>query len=227
MLKKLSVVAIVALFASQVQAGTVESFDSGAWGAGWSNTGAGTINAAAAHDGAFGVTLNGVSWTYNTSIVFSAGSTLSAWVRPTLGSSGRAYFGFGADASGADSFVTASNTTELLFQDNVGYDFVDTAATLQSFQPQWYRIEIARSTDGSSAVGKLFAADGTTLLNSLTQTGLTKNATGIALRGFGGFDVDTVTVSAVPEPETYAMMLAGLALMGTVARRRKQKSMTA
>jgi PEP-CTERM motif len=32
-----------------------------------------------------------------------------------------------------------------------------------------------------------------------------------------------VTVSAVPEPETYAMMLAGLGLMGAVARRRKAK----
>jgi hypothetical protein len=30
-------------------------------------------------------------------------------------------------------------------------------------------------------------------------------------------------VSAVPEPETYAMLLAGLGLMGGVARRRKQK----
>ncbi len=30
------------------------------------------------------------------------------------------------------------------------------------------------------------------------------------------------TVNAVPEPETYAMMLAGLGLMGFVARRRKQ-----
>ena len=31
------------------------------------------------------------------------------------------------------------------------------------------------------------------------------------------------TVAAVPEPETYAMLLAGLGLMGTIARRRKQK----
>lgn len=31
-------------------------------------------------------------------------------------------------------------------------------------------------------------------------------------------------VSAVPEPETYAMLLAGLGLMGFVARRRKQKA---
>lgn len=31
------------------------------------------------------------------------------------------------------------------------------------------------------------------------------------------------TVAAIPEPETYAMMLAGLGLMGFMARRRKQK----
>jgi PEP-CTERM motif len=33
----------------------------------------------------------------------------------------------------------------------------------------------------------------------------------------------SLTVSAVPEPETYAMMLAGLGLLGFAARRRKQK----
>jgi uncharacterized protein YcgI (DUF1989 family) len=31
-------------------------------------------------------------------------------------------------------------------------------------------------------------------------------------------------VSSVPEPGTYAMMLAGLGLMGTIARRRKNKN---
>jgi hypothetical protein len=33
----------------------------------------------------------------------------------------------------------------------------------------------------------------------------------------------TATIAAVPEPETYAMLLAGLGLMGAVARRRKQQ----
>jgi hypothetical protein len=35
-----------------------------------------------------------------------------------------------------------------------------------------------------------------------------------------------VTVTAVPEPETYALMLAGLGLIGSIARRRKAKQPT-
>lgn len=33
---------------------------------------------------------------------------------------------------------------------------------------------------------------------------------------------NALTVAAVPEPETYAMMIAGLAIMGTLARRKRQ-----
>jgi len=40
--------------------------------------------------------------------------------------------------------------------------------------------------------------------------------------GNAGPALDNISVSAVPEPETYAMLLAGLGLMGTMARRRKQ-----
>jgi PEP-CTERM motif len=39
----------------------------------------------------------------------------------------------------------------------------------------------------------------------------------------GSYGAQIDLVSAVPEPETYAMMLAGLGLMGAVARRRKAK----
>ena len=33
--------------------------------------------------------------------------------------------------------------------------------------------------------------------------------------------LDNVTVTAVPEPESYAMIMAGLGLMGFIVRRRK------
>lgn len=39
--------------------------------------------------------------------------------------------------------------------------------------------------------------------------------------GVGPREHDLITVTAVPEPETYAMMLAGLGVMGAVARRRR------
>lgn len=42
--------------------------------------------------------------------------------------------------------------------------------------------------------------------------------------GGGSYGSDlTVSIAAVPEPETYGMMAAGLALMGLVARRKKAK----
>lgn len=40
--------------------------------------------------------------------------------------------------------------------------------------------------------------------------------------GDEGWGIASASVTAVPEPETYAMLLAGLGLMGAVARRRKQ-----
>jgi len=36
-----------------------------------------------------------------------------------------------------------------------------------------------------------------------------------------------LNVSAVPEPETYAMMLAGLGMMGFMVRRRRQQASAA
>jgi hypothetical protein len=48
------------------------------------------------------------------------------------------------------------------------------------------------------------------------------NGTVVGSGGSYGGNANLV-VSAVPEPETYAMMLAGLGLMGAVARRRKAK----
>ena len=41
--------------------------------------------------------------------------------------------------------------------------------------------------------------------------------------GYSGYMTLATTTAPIPEPETYAMMLAGLGLMGFVARRRKQR----
>ena len=55
-------------------------------------------------------------------------------------------------------------------------------------------------------------------LANLSQVSWTPTTT------YGPFlQLDNINVAAVPEPETYAMLLAGLGLMGGIARRRKQK----
>lgn len=46
---------------------------------------------------------------------------------------------------------------------------------------------------------------------------------GTALRAYIGPDYTLHITAAVPEPETYAMLLAGLGLMGAIARRRRQQ----
>lgn len=70
------------------------------------------------------------------------------------------------------------------------------------------------SIDLSTYAGALASIGGT----AFTKVGIG----GLDLNGASkGFDLDAVSVSAVPEPETYAMMLAGLGVMAWVARRRR------
>jgi len=55
---------------------------------------------------------------------------------------------------------------------------------------------------------------------ALTSGGNAKYGTDILMDGYAKVTY-TYTIAPVPEPETYAMLLAGLGLMGAVARRRK------
>lgn len=54
------------------------------------------------------------------------------------------------------------------------------------------------------------------------KTSLTFGAIGVT-DSYGG-SLDNISVTAVPEAETYAMMLAGLGMIGTIVRRRKSKA---
>lgn len=84
-------------------------------------------------------------------------------------------------------------------------------------------------------------ADGTTVSRMVEV----QNGSGLTLVGFEGWNnlaavvltgnllsqsyvqVDNINVAAVPEPETYAMLVAGLGLMGVVARKRKSSAQRA
>ena len=83
---------------------------------------------------------------------------------------------------------------------------------------------IVGNADDSKLVSATAGA-GESLSLSYAQpiTGLTYlNVTGITNGSQGGLYNGLIAVSAVPEPETYAMLLAGLGLMGAVVRRRRQ-----
>jgi hypothetical protein len=94
--------------------------------------------------------------------------------------------------------------------------------------------ELGWNFGGASGVvlPKWNAAGATDWNQFVTNISFDKDHTGLQVLKFKalgksdsyGGSVDNISVSAVPEPETYAMMLAGLGLVGVAARRRKQKS---
>ena len=87
----------------------------------------------------------------------------------------------------------------------------------------------------SNANGILFDFDDTFVSSSSTPGGASLglsvsakpagdyyiNVTGVTTAPLGGIYTGAISVTAVPEPETFAMMLAGLGALGFLARRRR------
>jgi hypothetical protein len=78
---------------------------------------------------------------------------------------------------------------------------------------------------GNSTALGTYDGDNSTYYSPLTVAGdykfvITGNAVGTA---GGSYGVSLQTVSAVPEPATYGMLLGGLALVGAIARRKGAK----
>jgi hypothetical protein len=78
---------------------------------------------------------------------------------------------------------------------------------------------------GSSAQSFALASNAPWARYSITFNPTASGAYTLSFQNGGGDNMgamlDNVSVAAVPEPETYALMLAGLGLLGFMARRRK------
>ena len=135
-----------------------------------------SVSTSAAHDGTYGLLdTNGNDWIYrdDAGAQVAAGDTLTVWVRFTGSATGRAYFGFGAGPNGTLSLVAAPNTNQLILQINAGYGYIDLADVNQTWTAnQWYKLEVDWSTTGE-IIGKLYASNGTTLLNTITASNTT------------------------------------------------------
>lgn len=149
---------------------------------------------------------------------------------------------YGANSDGTIDFVNPHtgflppNSFTLNFSTGLtSFGFSDSAILVPSINSPWTASAYA-GLGGSGALldTESYSPSATHPTASFTLTGasimsVTFNQTPSSNAAFYAANLDDFVltgpnVSAIPEPETYALMLAGLGLLGFAARRRKQKS---
>jgi choice-of-anchor C domain-containing protein len=163
--------------------------------------------------------------------------------------SGASFSGFAKLAAGATELTgwTVGATSVDIINGNYGavsgnsIDMLGTQ-TLSTLvgQTYWLQFDLSSNRGGdNNAAGKELTVAGlgggaAQSFSALTagvshqSYSFTANSTATLLQfssgpsGYSGSVLDNVSVTAVPEPQTYALMLGGLAAMAFVARRRQQ-----
>ena len=108
---------------------------------------------------------------------------------------------------GSDSFtLTATGTHSALWTGSGSAQSVGTGAV-----------------NGGAGAWDIFNPFGTRQVSRISFAALTGVAASTCTSCRNQSDYTLVSVTAVPEPQTYALMLAGLGLVGTIARRRSQR----
>jgi len=107
------------------------------------------------------------------------------------------------------------------FSNGAGFNLVSLYVT-----KAWY--SGVTHIEGYSGSSLVYSADVTSSTTSPTFVSLNwVNVTNVVISdGDASYHsaIDNITIAAVPEPETYAMLLAGLGLVGVAARRRQKQA---
>lgn len=162
----------------------VEDFETGTWP--WtpwieaSFDRVGVVGSGYAHDGSRGIYHE--DWFYRTDYTFGSteGEILSAWAR--VASNGAANLGFSADDVGTRmlSLLSAAERFEFRIVQSNYTGWTGATWVSQTYDPAtWYRFEVEYN-GGGEYTGRLYASDGTTLLNTINRDFLTSDEGGIA-----------------------------------------------
>ena len=135
---------------------------------------------------------------------------------------------YAGDVAGTSVFDPLSNATAWLYtqyRDNTLTGFSNTSASANALQLAIWKLEDELGGDAltaynGNALAQQWVADATTA--GWTDTGNVRILNLYTDAAFTNRAQDQLYIAPVPEPEIYAMMAAGLGLMGFVARRRKQ-----
>jgi hypothetical protein len=145
-------------------------------------------------------------------IALAASVSYAASPSVTLGSDGTVGFGMGGVVG-----ATFSDTWTFNVGTYAGVPPLKFEASITSFDGvKFTEVKLNGFDFDIMNAGMLSVASGTSTSGALPWT-LTVKGTTDGLGSYGG----QLSVTPVPEPETYALMLAGLGAIGFMARRRK------
>lgn len=161
----------------------------------WVNTSNGTSvkSKGSAHSGSFGIYCQNYPYLkrYDIQIGYP-GQVISCWFR--IHGKTNAYLGFGQNSVGmlyGFNLVLAPERNSFDFRKSADYTYPNLKTNSQTYQLNvWYRAEVVFNTT-TNVTGNLYAANGTTLLNSITVEIPELSPGGISFRG-GLVSVDDI-----------------------------------